>query len=853
MAFDEDLSTAKSGGGRVIEIIGDHGSGKSRLVEEFRSRASALPCFSVTCESYEATSPYAPFWMLFRQLLQIDAEADRDLVVRRLRETVSRDAPELLPVLPLLGVPLDLDLPDTPETARLKPEFRRHAVEQAVIAFGSKILPVPALVVMEDVHHMDEASQGLVRRIIDLAGTRALLICLTRRATSSGLVTEPAPHVRTMQLSPWSVDTAVDALTRVTSEVPLLPYEIRAIAERSTGNPLFLEELWRARVAGSSIEALPDSIDTAVTAQIDRLPPVARQTLRCAAVLGTTFLRRDLSDLLLPDAETSQDHARNAGSPDLLGGLDDFLVADGSGIVRFRSAIVRECAYEELPYRRRRQLHGRAGEAIAAGLGTEADTEAEVLSLHFFHAQSYRQAWHYARIAGKRARDKYANVDAAAHLESALAAARRIPDLPGEEVASVWEALGDARDRAGAYDGASSAYRKARRLLADDPVAEAKLCLKKAWISERVDRPSEVVRWVRRGLRALGDADGAEAGGGRAQLSVCYATVRQAQGRHREAIASCERAIAEARRSGDRDAEAHALFILDWAWTSLGRPDKCTNSHRALEIYTELGDLGGQAVVLNNLGVFAYFRGDWDEAISYYERGRDARLATGDDIQAAFGTCNIGEILANQGHFEESEKRFRDSLRMFRASGYRYGIGYALLLSGQLSGRRGSFDEAYELLSEARTEFDGLISEIRLVDVRRAECLVFEGRSTEGLDIVEHLLATGSADDLSAEMSLLQRVRAYALIDLGDLEGSADALEVGLRSAKDLDASYEEALTLVAQRHLAQLTEDFGLAGELEARSKVILDRLGVLSVFDKDAVARNRQETGHRVAAESS
>ena len=35
-----------------------------------------------------------------------------------------------------------------------------------------------------------------------------------------------------------------------------------------------------------------------------------------------------------------------------LGGLEDFLVADGSGMVRFRSAVVRECAYEELPYRR---------------------------------------------------------------------------------------------------------------------------------------------------------------------------------------------------------------------------------------------------------------------------------------------------------------------------------------------------------------------------------------------------------------------------------------------------------------------------------------------------------------------
>ena len=65
-------------------------------------------------------------------------------------------------MLPLIGIPLDLDLPDTPETAKLEPEFRRHAVEQAATAFLDRALPVRALMVMEDVHHMDEASQGLL-------------------------------------------------------------------------------------------------------------------------------------------------------------------------------------------------------------------------------------------------------------------------------------------------------------------------------------------------------------------------------------------------------------------------------------------------------------------------------------------------------------------------------------------------------------------------------------------------------------------------------------------------------------------------------------------------------------------
>ena len=70
----------------------------------------------------------------------------------------------------------------------------------------------------------------------------------------------------------------------------------------------------------------------------------------------------------------------------------------------------------------------------------------------------------------------------------------------------------------------------------------------------------------------------------------------------------------EATTWGDREAEAHALYTLDWAWVSLGQPGRAVNSQRALQIYAELGDLAGEAAVLNNLGIFAYFRGEWDEA-----------------------------------------------------------------------------------------------------------------------------------------------------------------------------------------------------------------------------------------------
>ena len=128
--------------------------------------------------------------------------------------------------------------------------------------------------------------------------------------------------------------------------------------------------------------------------------------------------------------------------------------------------------------------------------------------MHFFHAESYGRAWHYARWPEKELATSTPTSTQPPISKMLSPQLDVIPICLVREVAAVWEALGDARERAGSYDGAASAYRKARRLLATDPVAEAELCLKEAWIPERVGRYSEAVRWIRRGLHAIAESLG---------------------------------------------------------------------------------------------------------------------------------------------------------------------------------------------------------------------------------------------------------------------------------------------------------------------------------------------------------
>ena len=186
---------------------------------------------------------------------------------------------------------------------------------------------------------------------------------------------------------------------------------------------------------------------------------------------------------------------------------------------------------------------------------------------------------------------------------------------------------------------------------------------------------------------------------------------------------------------GEREALAHACYILDWALFLEGRGTGYENSSKALEIYRELSDPAGQAVVLNNLGGFKYFDGHWDEAVVLYKRGRDARERTGDPVNAAYGTCNIGEILSDQGRLEEAEPLLRDASRVWRAAGDRAGVAFAESLLGRLASRAGRAEEAMDLFTRARATFAKVGSQTDTieVDARFAECLVFRGLADEAL------------------------------------------------------------------------------------------------------------------------
>jgi tetratricopeptide (TPR) repeat protein len=645
------------------------------------------------------------------------------------------------------------------------------------------------------------------------------LICVTRRNVESGFV-GPPEGTRRIDVRNFDRSEASALAQAAARDAPIPPHELDILVERSDGNPLFLRELVAAALNGDAVDALPESVEEVIAARIDRLSGEDRYLLRRLSVLGQSFSRQLVREVVdgLPD-EDDPAWAR----------LEEFITADGRGTLAFRNALLRDGAYDGLTFRLRRELHARAGDTILRTATGRNGEQPELLSFHYLHAQRFSEAWTYSQQAAERARAVYANFEAAEFYERALAAGRRLAELDAGELSRVHEALGDARFRAGGYIEAAAAYRAARRLVADDPLAEARLVLKIARVQGWLDRYANALRWITKGLRIIDGADEEAGRGQRAELLGWYGRYCQEGGHHARAIKWCTRAVEEAEAAGVKGVLAEALLMIDWAKMELGQLEDPVNMRRALALCEEIEDLPGQGKIFNGLGIVAYFRGEWEEAVEWYRRSQDIDRRTGNPVFYAFSVFNIGEIYLDQGHLDQAEESFEIVSRSWRAAGYRSGEADLKGKLARIAAGQHRYDDALHLFNEAIDEFRhiGSYADALEAQARLAECLLTSGDTTTALAVVDDALSQAHAlGGTPPQIPLLQRVRGAALFRTGEREAAAVAFERSLEAAGIRQNEYEAALTM---RVMAEGTPDGDRREELRTAASATLAKLGVV------------------------
>jgi len=433
---------------------------------------------------------------------------------------------------------------------------------------------------------------------------------------------------------------------------------------------------------------------------------------------------------------------------------------------------------------------------------------ASALSLHYFEASEYGSAWRYGRIAAERAESAYAHVEAANLYLRAIAAGRHLDTLTHGELATVQQSLADAWYRGGEFKRASEAYAAARALVPDDRQRDAGLMLKLSFVEEKLGNYAEAMRWAQSAREVLQTIGGAEAARAFAEAGSWCATLLQFEGRTSEALECAERTVAEAEAADDADSLAEAYFVIAWAYGEIGREGAEEMMQRSLECFQRSQNLGRQAGVVLSLGVICQWEGRWDEAIAYYERGREANTKVGNAVGAALAKINIAEILTDRGEWAEAEVLLLETLPFWKAAQYHYYLAACLSILGRVSLRLGRREEALKRLDESKAQFVevGAEQEVPAVDARIAECKIEAGEPNTAIEIVTPLMANAeSSTGVARMLPLLQRIQGHALIQQGDLWGARDALEASLASARERKNVFESTLTMLSLIELDKL------------------------------------------------
>lgn len=812
------VDNARQGRGSVVLIAGPAGIGKSRLISEaLRARAGQISTTWMTAEPYGATTPYQSVHKALRDALGLNATEPAELE-RQLRIKLSQEAPELMPFVSLIGDVLHIPIEPSPAVKALDPSFLPEKTAAVVIELIMRRAQGPQVLIMDAAQWLDDASANLLNKLAaHTQDTGWLLLVAGRAASRKEKFT--ALEGRTMFLDPLP-DQDIRTIVDIASEAaPFRTRDVSRIVTRASGNPMFALELVKAARDLGSVANIPETLEAALSAQVDALDTPARQFLRYAAVLGRRFDTAVLKQLISSERELF--------SAAVVQRLGEFIIPDGEGWLQFRNGVCRDVTYEGISFARRRQLHQKTAE-ILEKRSADPLSLANDLALHYSLAGDAAKTWHYAITAAQQASATYANVDGAKLYEIALEASSRLPELSLTERRSVWRELSVLRERAGLFDEAKDALRQALALCGEDKVARAELICMRGILKDRTRSFSAAVRDMNTGQKLLARDESQAAGRCRAELMAWAANIRYGQDHLERARALAIEAAQEARHAGNEAALARALSIRGSADLMLEGPEDDSALLAALDLYETLGNSRMQANVRSNLGIFCAIAGQWTQAAEWMQAARDNFLTAGDDSSAVFPALDLAEMLFKQRQYPQAERAIRETIRLARANQLEEGVDEGELLLAQLYLAQGNLENAEALLPRIQQSFSSTGQQRKVLETRLVGAVITSAKGDfEGALAVLDDIAARAVDGLESLTPTIALQRAIAQSGLSRFSDAEAELSRGLKYTVAAAMPYEEALLRETRM---DIREQQSVLNEPEDTSRVrsIMTELGI-------------------------
>ncbi len=699
---------AKRGEAQIVDVIGEAGVGKSRLVYEFeKSVGSNVIFLTGVCAHHGRNVNFLPVIDVVRNAFGIQQGMTEEETGDRIQETTAEN---LKPMIPFYRTLLSLKV-DDPRFRALNSEGRKYGTFEAVKnLLLTKSSEQPLVVFLEDVHWIDKISEDLFTFFSRCILEHPILMVAAYRPEGSPPWDHGA-HYQRLSLETLSANASIRLVRNMVGGLPLDSDLEQKIVAQTGGNPFFVEEIVRELLERGDIVRtndcyachtpidqlhIPDTIQGVLSARMDRLSEDLKRTMQVASVIGRDFAFRILKSIM-EFGEDLRAHLTNLVGLEIL--YEKALYPEPEYI--FKHALTQEVAYESLLKQRRREIHGRIAKAIEELYPDRLEQHYELLAHHWELSATPQRSIQYLVLAGEKSNKTQAADAAVDFFTRALNLIAKDDKMPDPGLAK--------RIRVGR---AAPLHAMGR-------------------IEESLEDFTEAIRFAR------------ETEDERTALTcltqipmLIYNTTEKDR-----IPAFCEEGLDLARALKDRGAEARITAILThWRYV-WGFSDEFERMYQALTLAKQSGQPAALLTAGLLLAILERWRGNPGKALGHSE-GIVEMLRSGFNIfLASAGAFARGLALTDVGKYDEAIRFLREWINLMERNSIYLNLGRCYNSLGWAYSEVYDFERAVSLNKKALEN----VSTLRTSPSLLFSALEMEGQSQ--VNVMENKFDMGKVDE----------------------------------------------------------------------------------------------------------
>ncbi|MBA7528790.1 hypothetical protein ES705_20980 [subsurface metagenome] len=697
----EALNKSYHSKGQIIEINGELGVGKSRLIYELTkdSLTKEFNILSANCSSWEESIPYAPLKEIFTKIFGIKYDDEIKEIDKKIENKIKKIDSSLLfasSYFSKLLSPKIKSLEEIMEQSKEESNLLIKVVKKLLWSFSSQ---KPLIIIIEDVHWIDDASaEFLTQCYKELKEYPILLIYSHRESLKKRESIAGSKRIRLLPLKNTKSDKLIRLLIRENDIYQLMKDRIISTAN---GNPLFIEEIVRGieerKIAvdrdklGDYKEIfadfqIPDTVQSIARARIDLLPVGLKEILYQASVLGRyieiSLFRRitNLKDKVLFDLLKKLQKHEFIEEIEAAPQLQRYFI--------FTHSLIQEIAYNSLLFKTRRSLHTKIGATMEKMYLSRIDAKVEELAYHFKNSDDNEKAIFYLNKAGDKAQSLYAFKNAVNYYLD------NIKILESKELGK------------GQLTQLSKIYNK--------------LAFSQSVVGERKEAEINFTKALEY-CRKIRDKDN------ESLILMSMGNLYGDMGKWDKAIEYLQNSLLITEKLNNLKRKARIVTNIGVTYLFKGdTPIGYASLKESLTICERIKAEDIYIRALNNMGIYYDIVGEWEKALEIYKKCLSISKKNKNIIGVSNIMGNLGFTYSSLNKSEQAIYYFKESIKISEKIGdiYNKGINYTHLGEEYLG--KDEFEEVKYYISNAEKIFEELEDKLGIADVFKLKGMLFK-------------------------------------------------------------------------------------------------------------------------------